>query len=492
MPASHLIERVAELITSGEQLVPEEMMPALDGLKRRIREPVRVAVVGPVNAGKSTIVNALLGQRVAPTDVSECTRLVSWFRYGHPQRIEIQLKDGTSVAAQLGSDGSLPSQLPVPIDQVQALHCFLANDALRTLTLIDTPGIGSVHGEISQSTTELLSAARDTTEATHHADAVVFLFSQAVMQDQLETLQLFRGSSGSESQRSAANAVGVLSKADQLGDGTRDSWHLALELASNYAGKFREEVATVVPVIGLIAETSETASLTETDVNGLAGLAAMDEKQFGRLLWSGDRFVSADAPVSGPHRERLLELLDLYGITQAVRFLREGTQGAVALRRELTALSGIGQVKLTLETYFREQDHVLKVRSALDLLGRLTYSPDLDADGPGLRKFRGEIEALRLEPVMHPVAELEVWHDCCTGRVSFPDDTMEEIGRLFAPGTTASKLATPSNDRNLMLEAAKEGMIRWQKFLVTEATPTQAKVARVVRRSYQLLWTELQ
>ena len=45
-------------------------------LERRLREPVRVAIVGPVNSGKSTLVNALLGQRVAPTNKSECTRLV--------------------------------------------------------------------------------------------------------------------------------------------------------------------------------------------------------------------------------------------------------------------------------------------------------------------------------------------------------------------------------------------------------------------------------
>ena len=82
-----------------------------------------------------------------------------------------------------------------------------------------------------------------------------------------------------DGETSAANAVGLLSKADQLGDGTQDPWGVALELAGIYAGKFRDEVAAVVPVIGLVAETAETATLSETDTRQLGELAAMEPKQ---------------------------------------------------------------------------------------------------------------------------------------------------------------------------------------------------------------------
>ena len=298
MPASNLIERVAELIAGGEELVPDAFRPELAELQRRLREPVRVAVVGRVSAGKSTMVNALLGQRVAPTDVSECTRLVTWFHYGHPQHLQIELKAGGTLDAQLTPDGTLPNTLDVPPEDVRALHCYLANDILKWMTLIDTPGIGSVHGEFSATTEELLAQEADSAAAAQRADAVVFLFNQVLMQDELEALQMFRAASGNDPSRSAASAVGVLSKADQLGDGTRDPWSVAIELAGVYAGKFRNEVAAVVPVVGLVAEASEAATLTELDAKQLAALAAMDEAAFAKLLWSTDRFVSADAPVS--------------------------------------------------------------------------------------------------------------------------------------------------------------------------------------------------
>ncbi|HTW99042.1 MAG TPA: dynamin family protein [Acidimicrobiales bacterium] len=510
MPASNLIERVADLVGTQLAEVPPALRPELEELLVRLREPVRIAVVGRVNAGKSTMVNALLGQCVAPTDVSECTRLVTWFHYGHPQRVVIELSDGSSTETQLGPDGKLPDELGVPVEQVRALHCYLANELLKWMTLIDTPGIGSVHKEYSASTEQLLAAEAASSAATRRADAVVFLFNQVVMEDELQALQLFKVGSSDDSStaQSAANAVGVLAKADQLGDGSRDPWGVALELAGQYAGKFRDEVATVVPVIGLIAESAEAAVLTETDVRHLGELAAMEPKAFERLLWSADRFVSAEAPLDEAARERLLEMLDLYGVRLAVSRIRDGVSAAVPLRRELSGASGIAEVKQTLARYFRQQDHLLKVRSVLEELRRLSYGAS-DAAGTGtstgsavaagggasageLARFRSALEALRLDPEMHPVVELEVLHDCCTGRVSLPGPMLEEITRLFAPGTPGNRLGIAGQERDALAEAATHQMARWRTFMVTEADPAQQRVARVVLRSYQLIWKDLQ
>jgi hypothetical protein len=492
VPASVLIERVADVIADVDPRIPVEVRSQLEALQARLREPARVAVIGRVKAGKSTLVNALLGQRVAPTDVSECTRVVTWFHYGHPQRVVLRLRDGTSVEGQLGPDGMLPSELGIPVSAVASIHAYLANEALRWMTLIDTPGIGSVHGDYSASTTGLLSAERDSATAAAGADAVVFLLNQVMMEDEMQALRLFRAGEGDSRAGSAANAVGVLSRADQLGDGSQDSWQVAMELAGHYAGIYRDDVATVVPVIGLVAETAETATLIESDMKHLATLAVMEPKALARMLWSADRFTSSEAVLSTAVRERLLVLLDLYGIERAVGFVRCGSSGAVALRRELSALSGIAEIKRTLRSYFHDQDHVLKVRSALELLHRMSYAPASEAERPGLAKLRSAVEALRLDPVMQPVAELEVWHDCCTGRVTLPDRFVEDMRLLFAPGSWATRLGIESDQPDVVREAAKDKMASWRTFMVTEATPAQARVARVALRSYQQAWSTAQ
>jgi hypothetical protein len=149
---------VSQLIAAHSDKVPASIGEQMAALEQRLRQPLRVVVAGRVKAGKSTLVNALLGQQVAPTDVSECTRVVTWFSYGHPERLEIRMRDGGTMQAQLTEDGMLPVKLPVPIEQIASLHAYLANASLQTMTLIDTPGLGSVHDDFSRSTRDLLAA----------------------------------------------------------------------------------------------------------------------------------------------------------------------------------------------------------------------------------------------------------------------------------------------------------------------------------------------
>ena len=47
-----------------------------------VDEPLRVAIAGKIKAGKSTLLNALVGEHIAPTDSGECTRVVTWYEHG--------------------------------------------------------------------------------------------------------------------------------------------------------------------------------------------------------------------------------------------------------------------------------------------------------------------------------------------------------------------------------------------------------------------------
>src|SRR5690606_20646847 len=116
----------------------------LGELADELDRPLRLAVTGRVNAGKSTLVNALLCQRIAPTDVSECTQYAAWFRFGTPERVEVVGPDGTRRQVALRPDGRLPAALGDLNDHdVARIDVFLSNETLRTMTLIDTPGLAS-------------------------------------------------------------------------------------------------------------------------------------------------------------------------------------------------------------------------------------------------------------------------------------------------------------------------------------------------------------
>lgn len=59
-----------------------ETRERLCGQLERLDGPLRIAIAGKVKTGKSTLLNALVGEQIAPTDAGECTRVVTWYRDG--------------------------------------------------------------------------------------------------------------------------------------------------------------------------------------------------------------------------------------------------------------------------------------------------------------------------------------------------------------------------------------------------------------------------
>ena len=57
--------------------------------RARLHGPLRLAIAGKVKAGKSTLLNALLGEELAPTDAGECTKIVTWYAEGPAPQVMV-------------------------------------------------------------------------------------------------------------------------------------------------------------------------------------------------------------------------------------------------------------------------------------------------------------------------------------------------------------------------------------------------------------------
>src|SRR3954467_1404130 len=66
----------------------------LEWIGRRLNQPIRIALAGTLKAGKSTLVNALVGEDIAPTDATEPPRIVTWFRTGPTPRVTANHRGG--------------------------------------------------------------------------------------------------------------------------------------------------------------------------------------------------------------------------------------------------------------------------------------------------------------------------------------------------------------------------------------------------------------
>src|SRR4051794_29781675 len=141
MSAGPLSSRVADLCQEVGNRLGEPARSRVLDVRRRLGEPLRIAIAGRLKSGKSTLVNAMIGRRVAPTEVGECTRIVTQFRYGTSDRVDVVRRNGNRSSLPLDESGMIPHKLGVPRSEIAYVDVTLTSDHLRDLTVVDTPGL---------------------------------------------------------------------------------------------------------------------------------------------------------------------------------------------------------------------------------------------------------------------------------------------------------------------------------------------------------------
>ena len=89
-----------------------------DESRRRLTEaraplhgPLRLAIAGKVKAGKSTLLNAMLGEELAPTDAGECTKIVTWYEQGRSPRCRIHPMDAPAMRGSFAATKALSTSI---------------------------------------------------------------------------------------------------------------------------------------------------------------------------------------------------------------------------------------------------------------------------------------------------------------------------------------------------------------------------------------------
>lgn len=458
----------------------------IDELGVRTREPLRLALAGMVKAGKSTLLNAILGEQIAPTDTGECTRVVTWYRYsatpaitlhprsGPPRRMPIHRERGRLV---LDLDG-------LTAEQVEWIDVGWPLQSLTGVTLIDTPGIASLSEDTSARAARFLTPD----EAPPEADAVVYLLRHLHGSD-VRFLRAFQDAS--IGQIRTVCAVGVLSRSDEVGSGRIDSLLSARKIARRF--QLDDDLASltlgVVPVAGLLAEGART--LRESEYIAFRELAGLERGDRERLLVSADRFVrdSTVTGLSATVRRDLLARFGIFGVRMAVTVIRGGARSSSELAAELIAQSGLVEVQDLVETHLQSRAEVLKARGIVLQVERLLREHPLDDDADmwaGIERFRLAAHALR---------ELELLADAGSRRLPVDDDDAREAARIAgSEGTqTHRRLGLPAeSDPEVLGAAVRERIEHWRRLAVSPLSDTRVRsVAGVVVRSLEGVASEV-
>lgn len=492
MASGPLSTRVAALCGELAPRLSPRARAEIDGVRQRIGQPLRVAIAGRLKAGKSTLVNALIGRRVAPTEVGECTRLVTQFRYGTSDRVDVVKRDGSRTSLPLDESGMIPQRLSVPREQIAYIDVTLTSDRLQNLTVVDTPGMSSVNTSISDQARKFLFDAPiaddidpDSQSALSGAEAIIYVFTQSVREDDLEALQAFRTMS-SRLSSNPINSLGLFNKVDKLAPTpSGDPWPVAEPLSRNQSQVMRRVVSDVVPVVGLLAETTEAGRLTAADCEALRKLAELPAEERTILMAAASLFATRECPVPTEQRERLLRLLDLYGINFAIAHLVANPQMATGeLVRMLFAASGFPRLRTTLNQAFQLRTDAIKAGWGLARLEAVASSTEHPAEREMLRDA---IERVIQDPEYHRLRLIEVAAQVTTGAVELPSDMEAEVARLALTSDPARVLGMPGSDTAQLMRAALEANNRWRTFAVGGASPAQARVAHVVARGFHLI-----
>ena len=200
-----------------------DLIPAATALRQHLDMPLTVAVLGEFNAGKSTLINAFVGESMLATGVLPTTSHINVIRYGPRPVARWTRHDGTVQELPFADAARLVKQTPADVAQLE--FCFPNND-LRSIHFWDTPGFNApVEGHEDRARFALSAA-----------DAVVWLLdaAQALSASEFELVR--------QLPNAAEKLVVVINKIDRPGLGEQElaaiNEHVQRHLAGNHAGLY--------------------------------------------------------------------------------------------------------------------------------------------------------------------------------------------------------------------------------------------------------------
>jgi GTPase SAR1 family protein len=192
---------IADLLESGD--VPAEQCRALQ--EKLVSGVFNLVVVGQFKRGKTSLINALIGQDLLPVGVVPLTSIVTLLSYGEKVTARVVYDDGREeeIALELLWEFATEKGNPKNAKRVGEVAVTCPSPWLKAgVRLVDTPGIGSVYRHNTDVALRFLPKA----------DAVLVVFSadQPVSQSERELLGQVAGYAG--------KIFLLLNKADLLED----------------------------------------------------------------------------------------------------------------------------------------------------------------------------------------------------------------------------------------------------------------------------------
>jgi len=146
---SQLRDDLFEIVAQLASTVRDAASRSLSETRTKLQEEAfNLVVLGQFKRGKSTFINALLGESILPTAIVPLTSVVTILRYGPKLKVEVEYLDGRSEEIDLDGLPAFITERENPQNKkaVKEVTVFYPSRYLQGgVRIIDTPGAGSVY-----------------------------------------------------------------------------------------------------------------------------------------------------------------------------------------------------------------------------------------------------------------------------------------------------------------------------------------------------------
>ena len=131
----------------SEKLALENSIKLIDSVLKRIEDDsFSVAVVGEFKRGKSTFINALLGQEILPADILPCSATLNRVTYGLKPQVKVIYKNGREEDVAIDRLAEYVTKLTpeseiTAADVKEAVIYYPVHYCQNNVDIIDTPGL---------------------------------------------------------------------------------------------------------------------------------------------------------------------------------------------------------------------------------------------------------------------------------------------------------------------------------------------------------------